>query len=219
MKRRSFIKTIPLLATSPMILSEERLSKKPEQRHLISLGTAAGSLIEKHGSKMNFDSFTVIDCGAPKGKEVVLNQFWFSAFDSEVNPFSYLRFEKNSRLPIISIPDEIVGHLRQLEGELIFWSGLGNVTGTILTQSLATISLYPTQSLKWIVTTPFTFEGENRKAWATRAISILKENNHVPICFSFENIRSKYGNLSIRSAFEKGDLEVLKLMDIDSATI
>lgn len=214
MKRRSFLKSMPLIASGTLILSDKMIFKKYPKTHLIALGTAAANLIEKYVSEMKFDSITIIDCLAPKTKREVSNFYWFSPFEKEVNPFSYLRFEKNSQLPIMTIPGEVLDHLKQLDGELIFYSGLGNVTGTILTQSLATIALNPTQCLKWIVTTPFTFEGENRMAWATRAISILKENNHVPTCFSFEDVRSKYGNLSIRSAFEKGDLEVLRLIEL-----
>lgn len=201
-----------------MILPETILFKNSNYRHLIGLGTASRNLITKYGSEMNFDSLTIIDSSVPKSSGEVAKYSWFSPFDTVVNPFSYLRFEKNAPLPIIPIPVKIKDHLRQLEGELIFYSGLGNVTGTILTQSLALFTSHLPQNLKWVATMPFKFEGENKNAWAVRAISILKENSQTPHCFYFEDIRSKYGDLSILSAFEKGDNEILRLIDFDSTS-
>jgi hypothetical protein len=200
-----------------MVMSNESLAKASTPRHFIALGTAAGRLISNYGDQMDFDSYTIIDGLIPETSKVVTKHIRF-----EANQFMLTndRFQRGTSgiFEIIPLSNEIKDYLSGLKGELVFYTCLGNVTGTLLFQSIGYHFKNPSQKINWIATTPFEFEGTQKKVRAKGAISIVKENQNDPICFPFEQIRKLYGNLSIRTAFQKGDLEVLKLMNIDSAS-
>ena len=205
MKRRHFLKTLPILAAAPLALAENSLAKTRNQRHLIALGTAAGRLVAKYGDSLCFDSFTVIDGVRPEQLSCKTRYFAYSPPDSFYYPFEAYRFLKKEPLPIVPIPPEIHRHLEGWGGELVFYAGLGQGTGTILYESIAAHYRHPSQKIEFFGTFPFLFEGSHAASRAERAILVALDQGYAPCSLHLDEIRYRFGNLSIRSAFDRGD--------------
>ena len=209
MKRRSFLKSLPVLATAPLALSAIQARPKSHPRHLILLGTAASRMIKFHGKKLDFETFTLIDRESPLSSDVAAKFIQFTPPESIYKQIEHLRILKKEPLPILPLPQEIDVHLRSLEGELVFYAGLGSATATLLFQSIGLHYQNHSQKLEWLATMPFAFEGSQKNEIAEHAIHLLIDNRREPISLYLDEIRNRYGNLSIRSAYEKGDEWVL----------
>ena len=212
MKRRSFLKVLPVLAATPLTLSAMPTPSPAHSRHLIALGTAACRSVAKKGEKLNFDSFTLIDGELPNQVNVNAKFFRFIPPEYLYEPFEQVRFLKKEPLPILPIPQDIEAHLRTLEGELVFLAGLGRATGTLLFQSLGLHYRNHTQGLEWLATMPFAFEGTYSRKNADQAIHLLADNRREPTSLCLDEIQHRYGNLAIRSAYEKADEWVIELL-------
>lgn len=213
MNRREFTKRLPLIAGLPMILSESRNEIPCPKRHLIVLGTSAAHLVAKYGEDLNFDSFTLIDGSMPDFCKVPAKFFQFIPPKTLYEEFGGKRFLKKVSLPLIPPDRDSVNYLDGLEGELIFFAGLGNATGTILYQSLAAFYQGRSSSIQMISTKPFDFEGKRRKDRADLAIRFASDREREPLSFDLEEIRKKYGNLSIRSAYQKAGEEIIRILN------
>jgi hypothetical protein len=169
-------------ATTPVVISKESFTKVSKPRHFIGLGTAAGRFISKYSNLMDFDSFTIIDSIKPENSDIVVEFIWF-----DPNEFNSGHFQSKTTdiLEILPVPGIIKDHLSGLQGGLVFFSCLGNVTGTLLFQSIGFGYKNLSENVQWFATTPFDFEGSRNAARSERAISIVKENQKDPICFSF----------------------------------
>lgn len=211
MKRRHFLKSLPILAASPLTLTANSIEKTQQERHLIGLGTAACTLVNSFGNRLRFTSMTLIDSFPIRNQEVSAKFIPFNCHWNEQNiPF---RSSKDVQTPTLPLDPSIKSHLDSLSGDLVFVSGLGNGTGSVLSQSIGTQYAHEDGCQKWILTLPFQFEG---KIKYERAYSVLRNLMNFQNNISFycqDDIREKYGNLSIRSAYEKVDLEVLKLIE------
>ena len=64
-----------------------------------------------------------------------------------------------------------------------------------------------------IAARPFDFEGKRRMDRADLAIGIATDRGGEPVSFDLEEIRKKYGNLSIRSAYQKADEEIIPILN------
>lgn len=209
MKRRTFLKALPVLAATPLALAAMPTSFQKHSQHLIALGTAACRSVAKDGEKLNFDSFTLIDGELPSQVNVHAKFFRFIPPEYIYEPYEHVRFLKKEPLPILPIPQDIETHLRTLEGELVFLAGLGRATGTLLFQSLGLHYRNHTQGLEWLATMPFAFEGPYSRKNAEQAIHVLADNRREPTSLCLDEIRHRYGNLAIRSAYEKANEWVL----------
>ncbi|WP_026966544.1 hypothetical protein [Algoriphagus terrigena] len=205
MKRRTFLKTFPVFAATPLAMAAIPASSPAHSRHLIALGTAACRSVAKDGEKLNFDSFTLIDGELPSQVNVHAKFFRFIPPEYLYEPYEHVRFLKKEPLPILPIPQDIETHLRTLEGELVFLAGLGRATGTLLFQSLGLHYRTHTQGLEWLATMPFYFEGIYSRKNADQAIYVLADNRREPTSHCLDEIRHRYGNLALRSAYEKAD--------------
>lgn len=205
MNRRDFIKTIPLLTVAPLVLTEVTESPKTNKRHLIALGTAAALIVSRYGAELSFDSVTLLNDRIPKGNEFKADLIPF--FPPE-NAFDYLgdhRFLKRGKLPELKFPEQIKNHLASKSGELVFLAGLGKASGTILFHAITQHYVNPLQELRFVATLPFAFEGSHVVDNANQAVENLPDQSLEVSLFPMESIRRTYGNLGIRSAFEKGD--------------
>ncbi len=209
MKRRSFLKTLPVLAAAPLALSAIQTRPISHPRHLISLGTAASRMITIHSKNLDFETFTLIDRESPLSSEMATKFIQFTPPESIYKQIEHLRIVKKEPLPILPLPIQIDAHLRNLEGELVFYEGLGCATGTLLFQSIGLHYQNHSQKLEWLARMPFIFEGSQKREMAERAIHLLADNRREPTCLYLDEMRNRYGNLAIRSAYEKGDEWVL----------
>ncbi len=205
MKRRSFLKTLPVLAAAPLALSVVQSRPQIHLRHLIALGTAASRMIALHSKNLDFETFTLIDRESPLTSDLAAKFIQFTPPDLLYEQIEHLKILKKEPLPILPLPQEIDVHLRSLEGELVFYAGLGSATGTLLFQSIGLHYHNHLQQMEWLATMPFTFEGSQKREIAKQAIHLLVENRREPASLYLDEIRNRYGNLAIRSAFEKGD--------------
>jgi len=181
-------------------------------RQLIALGTAACRSVAKDGEKLNFDSFTLIDGELPSQVNVHAKFFRFIPPEYLYEPYEHVRFLKKKPLPILPIPQDIETHLRTLEGDLVFLAGLGRATGTLLFQSLGLHYRNHTQGLEWLATMPFAFEGIYSRKNADQAINLLAENRRERTSLCLQEIPHRYGNLALRSAYEKADEWVIEVL-------
>lgn len=205
MKRRSFLRTLPIFAAAPFALSPVKALPQTHLRHLIALGTAASRMVASHGKNLNFETFTLIDRESPLSSDVAAKFIQFTPPELLYEQIEHLRILKKEPLPILPLHVEIDAHLRSLEGELFFYAGLGSATATLLFQSIGLHYHKHLQQMEWLATMPFTFEGNQKREIAEQAIHLLVDNRRQPTSLYLDEIRNRYGNLAIRSAYEKAD--------------
>jgi hypothetical protein len=206
MNRREFIKTIPILATVSY-LPNIGVSKS---RHLITLGTSAAMLLENNYSKLDFDSFTIINDCYPKSSEVKAEYFNFSSPDEAYDFLGERKFLKKEPFPLIEISNDLKKSIKGKTGEIVILAALGKFTGTALSVSLAKV-LAECSNIRFVESIPFSFEGTFKRDQAIKAASII-ESIHPAKFVDLEDIRRIYGNLSVRSAFGKADEEIMKVL-------
>lgn len=205
MKRRIFLKTLPVLAATPLAMAAMPAQSQHHPRHLIALGSAPCRLATGFHEKLKFDSVTLIDSNEENWGSEKATVFAFNP-PSSVYQFHYSRpILKNENMPVLPLPKEIEAHLRSLDGKLVFLAGLGKATGTLLFQSIGLRYHNPVQSTEWIAVMPFAFEGSRSHNQAQRTIHLLSDNHREPSCLYLDEIRHRYGNLAIRSAYEEAD--------------
>lgn len=92
----------------------------------------------------------------------------------------------------------------------VLLAGLGGVTGSYLIENLNNHLLQKNKQVTTLCSQPFTFEGKLRNKRATIALENIQ---HIPNVHKIEldNLRPKYGNLSMKESFEKADEEVYLL--------
>jgi hypothetical protein len=206
MKRRDFLKTLPVIAATPMTLAVAELKfKNAHSRHLIALGTAASRLASKYASELSFDSVTYIDAEKPLNPKEGESFFSFQSPDYLFERVGHLRIAKSGHFPVLPLGQEIQSHLSGLAGDLVFLAGLGGVTAALLFQSIGHHYRNPHQQMAWLAMMPFAFEGYRKEHRSQLAIRVLHKEKLDPMPFYLEEIREQYGNLSIRSAFQKAD--------------
>jgi len=210
MKRRTFIKSIPILAVSPFVLPDVEPEGTLSPPHLIALGTAASKFLHRYKHQLQYSSITMIDEFLT---EDLKGNTCFIPFDRSL--YRYDLWEDVCKLGSLPLEASIRCHFESLTGDLVFVSGLGRTSGSLLSQSLGTQYIHPHGNQKWVVTLPFQFEGIGK---FERAYSVLRSlmNFHEGVTFlDFDEIRERFGNLSIRSAFEKGDQWILNELRIE----
>jgi hypothetical protein len=205
MNRRDFIKTIPLMTVAPLLLTEVTESPKTNKRHLITLGSAAALIVSRYGAELSVDSVTLINDRIPEGNESVVDLIPFFPAESVFEYLGDQRFLKREKLPQLELPEKIKNHLASKSGELVFLAGLGKASGTMLFRAIAQQYMNSLQQLRFVATLPFAFEGSHVVANANQAVEHLSDQSLEASFFPLESIRKTYGNLGIRSAFEKGD--------------
>jgi hypothetical protein len=205
MNRRDFIKTIPLLAVAPLALTDLEGNPNPSGKHLIALGTAASLIISRYGAELSFDSVTLINDRIPEGTEVAADLIPFFPSESVFNRLGEHRFLKREKLPELELPAEIRNYLNSKSGELVFVAGLGRASGTMLFKAIVQQYTNPLQQLRFVATIPFYFEGSHLTDNADQIVKLLANQSLETSLFYLQDIGKIYGNLSIRSAFEKGD--------------
>jgi hypothetical protein len=210
MKRRSFLKSLPLLAVAPLSLSAMPI--ETHSRHLIALGTAACRLASNHSRHLSFDTVTMINSEKPAQIGERQTFISFQSPDYLFEQVEYLHIPKREYLPVLPLSKEIQSHLQNLTGELVFLAGLGGVTSTLLFQSIGCHYTNLSHRMEWLGMMPFSFEGTRRGNQAQRAVQVLADLCREPTCLYLEEIRKRYGNLSIRSAYQKADEWVLKVL-------
>jgi hypothetical protein len=207
MKRRDFIKTLPTIAAVPFSIIP--IKAKPKSKHLIALGSSASRLVAKYGQRLPFDSFTLINDCIPDFCDLSVDFIPFFPPDEAYFTWGERRFLKKEKLPDIILPNEIKSHLEAKEGDLVLFSTLGKATGSILMKSIGDQYRNSTQGLQVVAIMPFEFEGLNLSANAKHALESIHRRGIRTRVLELEAIRAKYGNLAIRSAFEKADEWVL----------
>lgn len=210
MKRREFVKILPLLAGVSLAAIPKRKEAKP--RHLIALGSAATAIVMKYGAQLPFDSFTLINDKIPDGCALETD---FIPFDSPGEAFEYFgdrRFLKKTKLPSLQLPHEIEAHLKSKSGELVFLAGLGKASGTMLMTAIVEQYHSALQNLRFVGTLPFDYEGSTLDTNALHVAEVMHSHSHQYSILPLQGIRVRFGNLSIRTAFEKADELVLNAL-------
>jgi hypothetical protein len=210
MKRRNFLNTISSFAATPLITLLDIEIENVRKKHLIALGTAASQLLTAYKKELDFDSYTFIDKNEPLSIFHKTKFIHFYPPESIYEMIGHLKILKNEPLPILPLSREIYQHLSCLDGDLVFIVGLGKGTGTLLLQSIQMNCRKASQKMRWVVITPFDFEGDRNKIISEAAIGQLKDNGCVFSWINLEERRSCLDNLSIRAAFEKVDGWVLE---------
>jgi hypothetical protein len=206
MERRKFLKTLPVLALAPQALAlAQSTPKHDHSRHLITLGSAACQLAANYSYALSFDTFTYINWEKPDKLGVNETYIPFQTPEYLFEQVGHLRFPKSDHFPVLPLDQEIQIHLSRLTGDFVFLAGLGGVTATLLFQSVGSHYRNPSQRIEWLAMMPFVFEGIRRELRSQLAIRVLADQRREPTCLYLDEIRNRYGNLSIRSAYEKAD--------------
>lgn len=206
MKRRDFLKTLPIIAGAPMALAETSpFPQTANGRHLIALGTSACFLASNHSSELSFDSFTFINSEEPDSLRKGDSFIPFTTPDYIRKQLGKRRLPKEGYFPVIPINQEIQNHFNGLKGDLVFFAGLGWMTGTLLFQSIGCHYKNPLQRLDFLAVFPFSFQGTWRENQAKQTIRVLADQRREPTCLYLDEVIGPYGNISIPYSFEKAD--------------
>jgi hypothetical protein len=203
MKRRDFVKCLPILAVTPFILSHTQ----KEKIHLIAIGSSASKLIERNTDILKVDSITYINDKTP---QTLKTPYEFIQFSPPNSAYEYLygrKFLKRDIPGQLQLPNSIRQRLDNLQGRLILVASLGKFTGTIMYSAIAAYIDSKGYNAQGICTLPFQLEGD---FWRKTSIEIA---NNIPgnqKILDFEKLRKQVGNLSICSAFKKADEWVLR---------
>ncbi|WP_332913301.1 hypothetical protein [Algoriphagus boritolerans] len=81
------------------------------------------------GKKLNYDTFTQINSREISKCEVPVTFLKFDPTDYLYFNYELMRFLKKEDLSIPVLPQEIISHLRSLEGELVIYGGVGDSEG------------------------------------------------------------------------------------------
>lgn len=203
MKRRDFVKSIPILAVAPAILSHVQIEKV----HVIAIGTAASRLIAQNSDVLKIDSITLITDTMPQGAKNHCDWIQYTPPASAYEVFDGRRFLKREIPMQLELSDQIKQGLDNLKGRIILAAALGRFTGTFMYSPIR--NYLDSKGLKpeGLCSLPFAFEGS---FWREASIQVANRLQSDQRILDFEQLRSQIGNLAIRSAFRKADDWVLE---------
>jgi hypothetical protein len=200
MKRRDFVKALPVLGISPLILCHS----KPEPVHLIALGTTARRWVGEYASELNVDTITIINDVRPKSMAVSYEFFPFNPPKSAYVYFGNCRIPKREPFPEIQLSEPILERLGSLRGRIIVFAALGKVTGTGLYKAIAKQLRTNLSGKYFLGTLPFEFEGSCLRHESKKAVALVDGFHHQKV-LDLEVLRKQYRNLPITTAFKKVD--------------
>lgn len=206
MKRRSFLKTVPTLATIPYWPAFT--SQEPKKRHLIALGTAASILALKYDTNIRFDTVTIVTDSKPKFAIGKIEYIEFIPPDSVYTFLGDQKYLKKEPFQVIELPEAITNALRSKKGEVVIMASLGKFTGTVLSISIAS-AFAGYSDLRFVGSIPFGFEGSYNRNQAIKASSEIALYHQCQF-YDLESVREEFGNLSIRNAFDKADKKLME---------
>lgn len=109
----------------------------------------------------------------------------------------------------IEIPNSVLNIFNSNDA-FVLLSGLGGYTGTFMTEELTLILNQRKKSFITISSSPFNFEGQKRRFIAENTINKLKSIDSFKY-YELENIRTEYGNLTLKDAFEKANEQLYEI--------
>lgn len=207
--RRRAIRVFGALAVSAFLpYTFLKTEKLPKPLHVVGIGLG-GSHVLKHFHAKGLDArFTSISRFRLPELSPEINFIEFvSPGKSTFNKAGKEIYREVDMTKRLVVPNEIA-ELFKDNHHFVLLAGLGGYTGTYMIQELAPWLHWQNKDFMSICCLPFHFEGEGRKAYAENARKMLKS---IPgfTCFSLSEIAEKYGNMSVKRAFEKADEEFL----------
>ncbi|MFN4000317.1 hypothetical protein [Algoriphagus sp.] len=112
-----------------MTISASSVNSKNPKRHFIAIGFDACVLVSYWGKKLNYDTFTQINDREISEREVPVTFFKFDPTDYIYTNYELMRFLIKEDLSIPHLPNEVINHLRGLDGELVIYAGVGDSEG------------------------------------------------------------------------------------------
>ncbi|MGY6521307.1 MAG: hypothetical protein ACXIUD_06230 [Mongoliitalea sp.] len=207
MKRRDFVKVLPVLALSPLVLKEGVHNAK----HIIVLGSAATRMFVNHAQDLTVDSITVINDENPAAFHSVQTFFPYEVPESAYFFLGERKFLKKDLIPKTTLSLALKEHLKGLKGTLIVVTALGGYTGTAHYRAIAEFFSIENITSEFICSIPFEFEGSAKVHQSLQLATEIKAFVSQKV-FALEYIRCLYGNLSIRSAYAKADEQMMALL-------
>lgn len=125
----ALIKTLPFVTAVQITLEVLPEQTEKPKRHFIAIGYDACVLVSYWGKKLNYDTFTQINCREISKCEVPVTFFKFDPTDYNCTNCELVKFLNEEGLSIPALPQEIISHLRSLEGELVIYAGVGDWDG------------------------------------------------------------------------------------------
>ena len=92
----------------------------------------------------------------------------------------------------------------------VLLSGLGGYTGTFMTEELTLLLNQRRKLFLTISSLPFKFEGQKRRLIAENTLNKLKSMDRFQY-YELENLKTKYGNLTLKDVFEKANEELYEI--------
>ena len=211
MKRRDAIKGCAILST--WVLFPNKLFSCEEINHplhLVGLGGAGCNALELIYNKNINARFTGI-----------------SELEKRSEPLSginYIDFIPPKRIHLKTADEDysisdmsqklvLPDHIKKLFEEnhrYVLLAGLGGYTGSYMIEELALLLSKWGKDFSIICSLPFSFEDSVRKSIAWRVVHKLHPLNRVKY-FDLDTIRDKYGDISLKHAFQKGDEQFFRL--------
>jgi len=208
--RREVLKGLTALgaiALLPKLLISS--SEKTSSIHFIGLGGAGSSQVEFLYSKGVKGKFTCISNPVRPNlpKEIQFVHFIPPGKSYDKNGVEKHRISDLEQ-PIV-IPDSIL-NIFNSNDVFVLLSGLGGYTGTFMTEELTLLLNQRRKLFLTISSLPFKFEGQKRRLIAENTLNKLKSMDRFQY-YELENLKTKYGNLTLKDVFEKANEELYEI--------
>ncbi len=178
--------------------------------HFIGIGSAGSKMIEFIQQKGIKSKYSIINDEKIPNTEFETNFIEFIP-KGEILHRNGEEIRISDMTAKFEIPQKVFEILNSNEKYILF-AGLGGYTGTFVTEEIATSLNKNKKDFSIICSIPFRFEGQRRMQYANELKQKI-QNNFDCHFLELEQLRTKYGDMSIKDAFEKADEELFEIFD------
>ena len=210
LSRRNLIKSISLLGAG-LLLPQLKILNQAESLpiHYLGFGGAGSNIIEALQQSVAKGRYTCISSPARPNMArdinfIELNLQRNQSSDYHFGIESYLRLSNHFELP------EAVLNIFNPAEKYVLFSGLGGLTGSLLTAHVSLLLNEKNIAFKTIVSLPFSFEGSKRKGMAQAVVKNLAHLHQFKY-MELDYLRQQHGSMKLKEAFAKADRDLISL--------
>lgn len=207
LKHLSLLGTLAFLPQSAFAFLEGDLPL-----HVIGIGGAGSNMVEQLHQQGITGKFT---CISEPARPHLPQDIRFIEFVPPGEPVYHkgeLMYRTSNWEAELHIP-ESVRQLFHPHEKYVLLAGLGGYTGTKMTVALSLLLKEQNISALTVCSLPFQFEGAQRASRAQEAVNQLKHLSSFHY-YPLENIRERYGNLTIEEAFTKANERAFEFLTV-----
>lgn len=178
--------------------------------HIIGIGSSGSNMVNYIQNKGIKAKFSYINDKKMSDLEFETNFIEFIP-KGELISKSGEEFRISDMSAKLDLP-ESVNDILKFDKKYILLAGFGGYTGTFVTEEIVKILNKNKIEFSIICSIPFSFEGQRRMRYANELKQKLQNNSGFH-CLEYEQLSTKYGDMTIKEAFEKADEELFTIFE------